>query len=91
MKPGGIILVHDGVEHTVRAIPGIVEGLRKRGMCPGFLATTQRSVRGANGIPFHVIGGEAVIAPAFVAPREPQHYGAPHATSPRPGAGGSTC
>jgi peptidoglycan/xylan/chitin deacetylase (PgdA/CDA1 family) len=54
VKPGGIILVHDGVEHTVRAIPGITEGLRKRGMCPGFLATTHRSVRGANGIPFHV-------------------------------------
>jgi peptidoglycan/xylan/chitin deacetylase (PgdA/CDA1 family) len=54
VKPGGIILAHDGVEQTVRAIPGIVEGLRKRGMCPGFLATTHRSVRGANGISFHV-------------------------------------
>lgn len=54
VKPGGIILVHDGVEATVRAIPGIVEGLRKRGMCPGFLAKTQRSVRGANGVSFHV-------------------------------------
>jgi peptidoglycan/xylan/chitin deacetylase (PgdA/CDA1 family) len=54
VKPGGIILVHDGVEATVRAIPGIVEGLRKRGMCPGFLAKTDRSVRGANGVSFHV-------------------------------------
>jgi peptidoglycan/xylan/chitin deacetylase (PgdA/CDA1 family) len=54
VKPGGIILVHDGVEATVGAIPGIVEGLRKRGLCPGFLAKTQRSVRGANGVSFHV-------------------------------------
>ena len=44
----------DAVQATVRAIPGIVEGLRERGMCPGFLATTQRSVRAANGVSFHV-------------------------------------
>ena len=55
VQPGGIILVHDGVEATVRAIPGIVEGLRRRGMCPGFLASTHRSVRGANGVSFHVM------------------------------------
>ena len=54
VRPGGIILVHDGVQATVRAIAGIVEGLRQRGMCPGFLATTQRSVRAANGVSFHV-------------------------------------
>lgn len=31
-KPGGIILLHDSVEETVKALPLILEGLRKRGM-----------------------------------------------------------
>ena len=55
VRPGGIILLHDGVDNTAGAIGGIVEGLRKRGMCPGFLAKTQKTVVGANGLPFHVI------------------------------------
>lgn len=54
VKPGGIILLHDGFDNTVGAIGGIVEGLRKRGMCPGFLAKTDRTIVGANGVPFHV-------------------------------------
>jgi peptidoglycan/xylan/chitin deacetylase (PgdA/CDA1 family) len=55
VKPGGIIHLHDGVENTASAIGGIVERLRKRGMCSGFLATTQKTIVGANGVPFHVI------------------------------------
>jgi peptidoglycan/xylan/chitin deacetylase (PgdA/CDA1 family) len=55
VKPGGIILMHDGVDNTVSAIGGIVERLRKRGMCPGFLAKTRETVVGANGLPFHVM------------------------------------
>ena len=54
-EPGGIILLHDGVENAIGAIPGIVAGLRKRGMCPGFLAATPKLIVGANGVPFHVI------------------------------------
>lgn len=31
VRPGGIVLMHDGVDATVRAIPEIVRELRKRG------------------------------------------------------------
>ena len=60
------------------------------GMCPGFLATTQTigPRRQRDLLPRH--GGQAVIAPAFVVPREPQMRRAP-ATSPPPGVGASTC
>ena len=54
VEPGGIILLHDGVDNTVSAIGDIVEGLRKHGMCPGFLAKTERTIVGANGVSFHV-------------------------------------
>ncbi len=53
VRPGGIELLHDGVQSTIDAIPGIVAGLKKRGMCPGFVATTSEAVVGANGIAFH--------------------------------------
>lgn len=54
VKPGGIVLLHDGVASALDAIPAVVEGLRRRGMCPGFLATTPRVIVGANGSRFHV-------------------------------------
>ena len=54
VKPGGIILLHDGTDNSAAAIGSIVEGLRKRGMCSGFLAKTQKGVIGANGLAFHV-------------------------------------
>lgn len=54
VRPGGIILLHEGGRYTSSAIGGIVEGLRERGMCPGFLAKTPKTVVGANGVSFHV-------------------------------------
>lgn len=55
VQPGGIIRMHDGLESTIRAIPGMVRGLRERGLCPGFLANTRKTIAGADGVPFHVV------------------------------------
>lgn len=53
VKPGGIIRLRDGLPGTVDAIPGIVAGLRERGLCPGFIATTSQAVSGPNGLTFN--------------------------------------
>ena len=55
VRPGGIILLHDGVNATVEAVGAIVSRLRERGMCPGFLGETTTTVVAANGATFHVI------------------------------------
>ena len=38
VRPGGIVALREDSDATVEAIPAIVSGLRKRGMCPGFVA-----------------------------------------------------
>ncbi len=43
-EPEGIILLHDGHENTVQAVPRIVSELRAEGMCPGLLAQTDKTV-----------------------------------------------
>ncbi len=52
---GGIIRLHDGMEQTIHAIPRIVSVLRKRGLCPGFIAKTPKMVVGANGVVYNAI------------------------------------
>ena len=44
VRPDGIILLHDGLQNTVRAVPRIVSELRAEGMCPGLLARTDETV-----------------------------------------------
>jgi hypothetical protein len=44
VKPEGIILLHDGHENTIQAVPRIVSELRSQGMCPGLLARTDKTV-----------------------------------------------
>jgi peptidoglycan/xylan/chitin deacetylase (PgdA/CDA1 family) len=51
VEPGGIIRLHEDVNATVAALPEIVAGLRRRGLCPGFL-----SAAGAGG------GGRVSVA-----------------------------
>ncbi|RKT52897.1 polysaccharide deacetylase family protein [Saccharothrix australiensis] len=34
-KAGGVVLMHDGYQTTVDAVPLIVRGLRAKGLCPG--------------------------------------------------------
>jgi peptidoglycan/xylan/chitin deacetylase (PgdA/CDA1 family) len=56
VQPEGIILLHDGRENTVRAVPRIVSELRSRGMCPGLLAKTDKTVVSAyRHVKFNVI------------------------------------
>lgn len=55
VAPGGVIRLKDGSEQTLEAIPSIVTGLRRSGMCPGFISTTREDVVGANGLVFHAI------------------------------------
>jgi peptidoglycan/xylan/chitin deacetylase (PgdA/CDA1 family) len=54
VRPGGILLLHDGVEETIAALPRIVAGLSRHGLCPGLLARTAATVRAPGGISFHV-------------------------------------
>jgi peptidoglycan/xylan/chitin deacetylase (PgdA/CDA1 family) len=56
VRPGGIIRLGDGREQTLQAVPGLVTGLRKLGMCPGLLARTDQDVIGPNGLTFHAVG-----------------------------------
>lgn len=51
---GDVVLLHEGVGATVGAVPAIVAGLRRRGLCPGLLGPTRRTVVAATGVPFHV-------------------------------------
>ena len=44
VRPEDIILLHDGHENTLKAVPRVVAELRSRGMCPGLLAKTDKTV-----------------------------------------------
>ena len=35
LQPGGIILMHDGIQNTIDAVPLVVADLRERGLCAG--------------------------------------------------------
>jgi peptidoglycan/xylan/chitin deacetylase (PgdA/CDA1 family) len=54
VAPGGIVRLRDGADATIEAIPAIVEGLRERGLCPGFLVRTSELATSANGVRFPV-------------------------------------
>lgn len=41
---GGVVLMHDGYQTTVDAVPQIVHGLRAKGLCPGRIDNTGRVV-----------------------------------------------
>lgn len=38
LEPGGIILMHDGIENTIAAVPQVVADLADRGLCAGKIA-----------------------------------------------------
>jgi endo-1,4-beta-xylanase len=40
LQPGGVILMHDGYQTTINAIPQIVANLTSRGLCAGMISTT---------------------------------------------------
>jgi peptidoglycan/xylan/chitin deacetylase (PgdA/CDA1 family) len=53
VRPGGIVLLEDGAPRSADAVAGIVGGLAKRGMCPGFIGPTRKTVVASNGARFH--------------------------------------
>jgi peptidoglycan-N-acetylglucosamine deacetylase len=59
VRPGGIVRLADGRKATVEAVPAVVAGLRKLGMCPGLLSRTNRAVTGSNGSTFHAVAVKA--------------------------------
>jgi peptidoglycan/xylan/chitin deacetylase (PgdA/CDA1 family) len=52
--PGGILLLHEGLDQSAAAIPPVVASLRRRGLCPGFLAPSRSAQLSPDGIPFGV-------------------------------------
>jgi peptidoglycan/xylan/chitin deacetylase (PgdA/CDA1 family) len=54
LRPGGIILMHEGFQTTIRALPQILSGLSSRGLCPGRIVFTPMNISGAGQI-FHAI------------------------------------
>jgi endo-1,4-beta-xylanase len=50
LQPGGVILMHDGYQTTVNAIPQIVADLTSRGLCAGMISpTTGQAVAPSDG------------------------------------------
>jgi peptidoglycan/xylan/chitin deacetylase (PgdA/CDA1 family) len=54
VQPGGIILMHEGIQNTVDAVPRLLRGLADRGLCPGKIVYTPADVCGAGEI-FHAV------------------------------------
>lgn len=53
VRPGGIILLHDGLQTTLAAIPKIVDGLAERGLCAGKIVRSATPVEAWPGLTFH--------------------------------------
>ena len=54
LQPGGILLMHDGIQPSVDALPHIISDLSSRGLCTGRIAYTARDISGV-GTVFHAI------------------------------------
>jgi endo-1,4-beta-xylanase len=54
LRPGGIILMHEGFQTTIAAVPQILSGLSGRGLCPGRIVFTPANISGAGQI-FHAV------------------------------------
>lgn len=53
VRPGGIILLHDGLQTTLAAIPKIIRGLAERGLCAGRIEYSPKPVQAWPGLTFH--------------------------------------
>lgn len=53
VKPGGIILMHDGLQTTLAAIPKIIQGLAERGLCAGRIVYSPTPVQAWPGLTFN--------------------------------------
>ncbi|WP_445400893.1 polysaccharide deacetylase family protein [Streptomyces sp. LE64] len=53
VRPGGIVLLHDGLPNTLAAIPRIVDGLAARKLCAGRIVRSAEPVQAWPGLTFH--------------------------------------
>lgn len=54
LKAGEIILMHDGNQASLEALPQILDDLANRGLCAGRIAFTPRDIRGVSTV-FHAV------------------------------------
>lgn len=52
VKPGGFILMHDGYENTLAALPRIATGLARRGLCAGKIVRSDTPTIAWEGLDF---------------------------------------
>jgi peptidoglycan/xylan/chitin deacetylase (PgdA/CDA1 family) len=55
VRPGGVILLHEGYETTLAAIPAIVKGLTERGLCTGRIVPSAAAVEAWPGATHHAV------------------------------------
>ncbi|MCF2534012.1 polysaccharide deacetylase family protein [Yinghuangia soli] len=55
VEPGGVILLHDGYETTLAAIPRIVQGLADRGLCAGKIVPSEAPVQAWPGMTYDAV------------------------------------
>lgn len=68
VKAGGFVLMHDGYQATIKAIPQIATGLASRGLCPGkIIYSAAPTASWAGGPSFNA----TVAAPTSTAPTSP--------------------
>jgi peptidoglycan/xylan/chitin deacetylase (PgdA/CDA1 family) len=53
VRPGGIVLMHEGYQSTLAAIPRVVDGLAERGLCAGKIVPSATPVEAWPGTTFH--------------------------------------
>lgn len=51
LQAGGVILMHDGYQSTINAVPQIVANLAARGLCPGMISTATGRAVAPDGTP----------------------------------------
>lgn len=52
VQSGGFVLMHDGYENTIAAVPLIAAGLEKRGLCAGRIVSSRAPVTAWEGLTF---------------------------------------
>ncbi|WP_460308428.1 polysaccharide deacetylase family protein [Actinocorallia aurea] len=55
VAPGGIILLHEGYQSTLDALPGIISGLAERGLCAGKIVPSETAVEAWPGTTFYAV------------------------------------
>jgi endo-1,4-beta-xylanase len=62
LQPGGVILMHDGYQTTINAIPQIVANLASRGLCAGMISPSTGQAVAPTGTPPPPSGGSCAAS-----------------------------